>query len=64
MCACVRACVRVVVVVFFFCLFVCFLSTYTATNMSKDQTGFLLFKTSVCVLQRVKLGLGVHDSPG
>ena len=60
---CVRACVLVVVVVVVF-LFVCFLSTYTVTNMRKDQTGFLLFKTSVCVLQRVKLGLGVHDSPG
>ena len=56
-----RACVRVVVVVFFFFVFLFwfFLSTYTATNMRKDQTGFLLFKTSVCVLQRVKLGLGV-----
>ena len=47
-------CVRVVVVVVYF-----FSSTYTATDIRKDQTGFLLFKTSVCVSKKIKLGLGV-----
>ena len=39
-------------------------STYTETHIRKDQTGFLLFKTSVCVLGRVKLGLGVTLQDG
>ena len=43
MCVCVCVCL-VVVVVFF-------PSTYTATHIRKDQAGFLLFKTSVCVLR-------------